>query len=251
MQPLHFSCLVATLLTVNHFAQISSVLGASPPECFDFDYTWSWNSLQQTPCQVTADLAQACPGIAPFKLEPIGPGQSYTVQKYGASRCQCSTVFYCLISACALCQGSGRLVSTWQEYSFNCSLGSTSMSVFPEDIPYGTAVPQWAFQNVAGGSFSPTTAEGVGDRPESVNPRLSTPTTSPSPTKHHHSNVGAIAGGAAGGGVALLLAVGLLTCYCVKSRRRRRREEAQVRPHLPGTVRETVLTHGMETKDSM
>lgn len=55
---------------------------------------------------------------------------------------------------------------SWSFWSSNCS----SVYVgYPESIPDGTAVPQWAFQDVApSGSFNIILAQAVGDSPESV-----------------------------------------------------------------------------------
>lgn len=85
----------------------------------------SFNSIQQSPCEVAADLAGICthgelrhdsftrllsrPMVHTnlgFNIPPlVSPNAFYLGPTAGASTdCVCSTVYYSLLSACALCQ---------------------------------------------------------------------------------------------------------------------------------------------------
>lgn len=86
-----------------------------------------FTSIDQSPCDVAAELAAVCVGgrafslaiplvlfeLTPnieFDLEPLDVGYVYlgpTVSN--ANDCRCSTVYYSLLSACAYCQGRNYL----------------------------------------------------------------------------------------------------------------------------------------------
>ncbi|KAH9009361.1 hypothetical protein EDB83DRAFT_2416633 [Lactarius deliciosus] len=79
------------------------------PLCTDFvSWEWSFNSLDQNPCLVTAYLMATCYGGA-FIVGPLlVVGDSYSSptkeQVQEANSCWCSTVILSLISACGECQ---------------------------------------------------------------------------------------------------------------------------------------------------
>ncbi|TFK54799.1 hypothetical protein OE88DRAFT_1653297 [Heliocybe sulcata] len=207
-------------------------------------YNWTANSLNQNPCQVASYLAGACNGgeynIAslPADHHYIGPTQAT------ANQCQCSTVTYNLMSACGACQN--RTIIAWSTWSYNCS--QVYVQTFPEDIPYGTKVPAWAYLNDTNDVWDPVAAEGDTGAPESTNPNpkptasatpstpggsnSTTASTGPSadPTSGNASNgngnsssgsshTGAIAGGVVGGGVGLAALAGLITWFVLRRRR--------------------------------
>ncbi|KAI0721101.1 hypothetical protein C8T65DRAFT_715740 [Cerioporus squamosus] len=85
------------------------------------DYSWSFNSLGQSPCLMGAYMMGACQ-----------PGGSYDVQgipdvsfRYNgptadqATLCSCSSISYSLMSACGFCQGAGW--PEWSAWTQNCS----------------------------------------------------------------------------------------------------------------------------------
>lgn len=190
------------------------------------------NSKVQNPCLVAAYVQGTCSG-GQFTVDPLDPNTHY-VGPYvdEANACECSTVTYSLISACSICQN--RTYIAWSSWSFNCS---TVYPGYPENVPSGTAVPQWAYQDVITTDlFNVTLAQAVGDNPESTATKapatasgVSTTTSvsavltaSPSssatsqPTSKSN-NTGAIVGGAIGGVVALAAIAGLAIWF----RRRR------------------------------
>ncbi|KAF9053198.1 hypothetical protein BJ165DRAFT_845985 [Panaeolus papilionaceus] len=60
--------------------------------------------------------------------------------------CTCSSVYYCLMSACSYCQGGG--LSSWSTYHAHCNDTDVSLASFPKSLPSGVSIPQWAFMDV-------------------------------------------------------------------------------------------------------
>ncbi|KAG8930775.1 hypothetical protein FRC01_002279 [Tulasnella sp. 417] len=144
-----------------------------------------------------------------------------------ATPCECNTVFYNLIEACAACQqGTITLWQYWIQYCPQTYIGKT----FPYPIPAGTQVPPWAAMDPSeAGFWSPTIASAYAVGPSaSITPgsTSSFPTSTVRPTtvfvpvtqgpiptgttvsKSSPTPVGAIAGGVVGG-VLLLIAIGV------------------------------------------
>ncbi|KAJ7724450.1 hypothetical protein DFH07DRAFT_263738 [Mycena maculata] len=171
-------------------------------------FDWSFNSLGQSPCLVAAYLGSVCDDglfVVPALINDLSYYQGPTVAQVNA--CACSSVFYSLLSACSSCQ-SGQVL-TWTAFNGNCT--TVYPQLFVGNIPSGTAVPHWAYQNVTDGGFNLTLAQMQLNAPESTANSQPTATTTPqtsgspgtaSPKKSH---AGAIAGGVVGGVVGLAL----------------------------------------------
>ncbi|KAH9014365.1 hypothetical protein EDB83DRAFT_273773 [Lactarius deliciosus] len=68
-------------------------------------------------------------------------GNSYTVSNSSRfNNCLCNSVAYNLLSVCDACQGQNW--RAWSNYSSNCLNGL--LPLFPNSVPLGTRVPQWA-----------------------------------------------------------------------------------------------------------
>jgi len=204
------------------------------PNCSS-GWEWSYNSLSQNPCNVAAYLESVCNG-GQFDIPQLPPGRLYagpsTAQFYP---CECNTVVYSLISACAACQGSTGIL--WSAWSYNCS--TVDNSTYPKSIPDGTRVPHWAYLDVtADSSWNASAAQSAGDSPE-VTPNApstiqasSTASAAPKSTSgsnqnKSHSNAGEIAGAVVGA----VVGGALLTAFILWYRRRRRlRAEGQPSP---------------------
>ncbi|KAI0250333.1 hypothetical protein BJV78DRAFT_590711 [Lactifluus subvellereus] len=151
-------------------AQIDAPADCSPP------WQWTSNSLRQSPCTVAAYLMATCNQGA-FSIAPLGPGYSY-IGPNGVddgNLCKCNTVAYSLLSACDGCQQETWI--TWSQYSFNCTK-TFPVSSFPNPVPSGTRVPQWALCDVTPeNNWNNNTAFTVGGRnlfPHSLLGRLIT-----------------------------------------------------------------------------
>lgn len=211
MLPAIFSTLVLAGLTA---AQPSTNATCSS------SFAWSFNSLKQSPCLVAAYLGSVCHDgefMVPALADDLSYYQAPTVAQ--VNPCACSSVFYSLLSACADCQ-SGKVLS-WSVFKANCN--TVYPQIFIGNIPSGTAVPHWAYQNVTvDDAFNSTLAQENLNAPESTANSQPTGTATPgasstSPPKK--SNAGAIAGGVVGGFV--LLAGVSIAVLCFIRRRRR------------------------------
>ncbi|KAK0503356.1 hypothetical protein EDD18DRAFT_629736 [Armillaria luteobubalina] len=211
-----------------------AVSQASPVVCnTSIDSEWSFNSLNQSPCTVAAYLGGVC-NSGNFTITPLSEGRLYsgpTLEQ--ANACRCSSVFYSLVSACALCQGNSY--ERWSLFNLNCTDGlNVPVGQFNKDIPEQTAVPHWAYQNVSVTDiFNEQQAKSDSDAPESTaqpptpTPTSTVPSTSSSVVSQKHTNVGAIVGGVIGG-VVLVVLLGLTACFV----RRRFRSSQESEPIL-------------------
>ncbi|KIK18931.1 hypothetical protein PISMIDRAFT_683337 [Pisolithus microcarpus 441] len=137
--------------------------------------------------------------------------------------------------ACAWCQN--LTYTDWPGWKFYCS---TEYLGYPENIPSGTAIPQWAYQNViVSGSFNATLAQVVGDSPESTATAYSlsvltnpTGSSTPSLSSPKSNNAGAIVGGIVGGAVGLTAVAAVATWFFI----RRHRQVVRVHAADNGTV---------------
>jgi len=224
-------------------ALLRSVLGQhTEAVCNVSSLSWSFNSLNQSPCLVSAYLANPCALNADFDVPAIGPGIHYT-PPIVTNLCVCNTVIYSLLSACALCQGGD--VDPWTDYTTNCT-GTSPDGTYIPTIQTGTAVPKWAYQLVeATNRFNATLAQSVGDTPENFTSPATTTSSasftssiSPSPTHSNSpsggSHLGAIVGGAVGGvcGIAL---IGAVIAYFLIRSKRKNNEAMSIVSAMPAT----------------
>jgi len=217
-------------------------------KCNVSSLTWSFNSLGQSPCLVAAYLGDPCSPDGDFDVPGIGPGFHYDPPDI-PQVCDCSTVTYSLLSACALCQDAD--VSPWSTFTENCTARSVSPDgEYPFAIPFGTAIPNWAYQPIISSNrFNVTLARMVGDSPEnstsistsssesptSTQPSFISPSPSPSsplsPTTSrtsggtqtspaHKSDAGVIAGSVVGGVAGLAIIGGLIAFFVIRDRKK-------------------------------
>ncbi|KAI0270214.1 hypothetical protein BGY98DRAFT_268207 [Russula aff. rugulosa BPL654] len=145
-----------------------AVAGPSAPDCsstLNSTWEWSFNSLGQNACIVAAYMLSTC-HKGSFTLQPLPPGDYYTGPSaaQGTDLCLCNTIAYSLLSACDGCQGSEWI--SWSDYAFNCTTILPPGS-FPNPIPAGTSLQQWALVNVTNGTtWDANFAQAVGDTPE-------------------------------------------------------------------------------------
>ncbi|KAF7368845.1 hypothetical protein MVEN_00209900 [Mycena venus] len=109
--------------------------------------TWSFNSLGQSPCLVSAYLGSGCNSgtfFVPTLLNNLSVYVDPSASEAKNNSCGCSSVFYSLLGACAERQSAD--IPTWSDFSGNCK--PLYLQKFVGDIPPGTAVPHWAYQDV-------------------------------------------------------------------------------------------------------
>ncbi|KIK57654.1 hypothetical protein GYMLUDRAFT_45822 [Collybiopsis luxurians FD-317 M1] len=203
---------------------------------------WSFNSQKQSPCVIASTLLGVCSGgdynvvaLPDATSDYLGP----TID--GANPCQCNTVVYSLMSACALCQNA--TITTWSEWATNCA---TVYTTYPQPIPGKLHVPAYAYLDVESqGIFNADSAKQDANATESTalpsssttrsqtssktssTPAAATSTaTAGSITTSNESHRNAIGGGVVGsilGLGVLLLLIGSILAY------RRRRQERSLR----------------------
>ncbi|KAF8491379.1 hypothetical protein F5888DRAFT_1061729 [Russula emetica] len=189
----------------------------SYPTC-STSWSWSFNSLGQNPCAVTAHLQSVC-NNGEFSVPSLIPGDVYSAPSDSKELpCVCSTVVYSLVSACGACQNSFWL--TWNAWTVNCSAVDPP-STFSKTIPNGTKVPAWAFLDVTGGTWNPVLSYQVGDSPE-----VSGGTSASKYNDHHSNKTAAIVGGVLGGIVFIVLTIVLMLWRQRIKRRRATRAAA-------------------------
>ncbi|KAI0280141.1 hypothetical protein BGY98DRAFT_372837 [Russula aff. rugulosa BPL654] len=100
-----------------------------------------------------------------YTLAPLSIGTTYLGPNPSNSNgCQCSTIGYSLISACATCQD--ELTIYWSEYTLNCT-STQPPSQFPNPVPAGVYVPHWAILDVTSENiWNANESFAVGDNPE-------------------------------------------------------------------------------------
>ncbi|OAX34707.1 hypothetical protein K503DRAFT_868752 [Rhizopogon vinicolor AM-OR11-026] len=198
-------------------------------------FDWMNNSLSQNPCLVGSYLASECVNET-LGLGPLGPGDNYYFDLDNANDCLCSTVTYSMFGACTTCQNN--TVENWSVWSTGCSTSLTHYSVYPLNIPNGTAIPHWAYLDVVTNDmFNAAAAQRDGDPPEStstqvqstisiissttsISASLTSSSTTQSPTSTlKSSSVGAIAGGIIGGVIAGIAIASVVAWFFVRHRR--------------------------------
>ncbi|KAJ6623492.1 hypothetical protein B0H10DRAFT_2010041 [Mycena sp. CBHHK59/15] len=145
--------MASSLVLFAYFQRASAESNATCP----LSYNWMLNSYQQSPCQVAAYLGGVCGSGPAFGVPNLAPGDYYNgPTREQSNSCRCSSVFYSLLSACAVCQS--RAFLNWSAYNFNCT--AVFLSIFVGEIPATTNVAAWAYQNVTSyGEFNVSIAE--------------------------------------------------------------------------------------------
>ncbi|KAF8204006.1 hypothetical protein BJ912DRAFT_1137911 [Pholiota molesta] len=224
----------AVALLLGFFLPSSVVALGSVPTC-NAGFNWTFNSLNQSPCTIASALGEACTGVD-FPIPPLDATENYLGPiPTAANQCRCSSVFYDVLSACAVCQGA--IISTWNFYAQNCT--TVLLTVFPLPIPSGFPVPHYAYLDpTANGmdTFNPALAEADTGPESTALPQPTSATNTAVPTSStgsngstatgqkskKKSNAGAIAGGVVGGIAALAIIAGLAAWLVSRSRRQQR-----------------------------
>lgn len=215
---------------------------------------WTFNSKNQSPCTLVSALGGLCYPDG-YSVTPLpDPTSRYLGPLKGYENpCICSSVYYSLISACAICQGD-RPYMSWSLWSANCS--TTYITTFPKDLPQGFPVPHWAYQNVlVYDTWSQTVAQGdtgpeVSAAPlppppanNTSTPTISstTPTTSQSISSTGHNlgkvDTAALVGGAVGGILGLaLIGASLYAFLSIHRRKQSATLSIQSQVHSPEIV---------------
>ncbi|KAK7690894.1 hypothetical protein QCA50_005996 [Cerrena zonata] len=230
----NFCIFVSVLVTL--VVLIPETLAQSTDAICLTGFEWMSNSRQQPPCLTTAYLSTPCltnPTHAHINVLPKeGHYPAVNGGSSPATTCRCNTVFYSLLQACTICQGGQPI--TWSAWSAGCK-GNTSISVYPQNISSGTAIPAWAYLDVVSpDTFNLTGAKALDstDPPDST--AIPGPTSSVSGSSQgssHKSNAGAIAGGVVGGILGLIVIAGVIWWFLRRKRVDRNVPQAATTPY--------------------
>ncbi|KAK0499284.1 hypothetical protein EDD18DRAFT_1329584 [Armillaria luteobubalina] len=214
---------LAVLLSLQVLQSLRGARAQSEATCTDSAYSWSFNSLNQSPCDIGRALGGVC--ISNFSIQALPSGYYYSGLGPGNNHdCVCNMVYYSLLNVCAACQGGS--VSAWSDWDGNCT---TKYQTFPANIPNDTAVPHYAYQSLLpNGTFNfagalvdngaeathiASTSASVTST-STLSSASNFPSVTPTPTYEtsssgSSSNPGAIVGGVVGGvvGFAILAAL--------------------------------------------
>ncbi|KAG8848116.1 hypothetical protein FRB96_001303 [Tulasnella sp. 330] len=185
--------------------------------------SWMDNQLGQSPCLVAA----VCIIDGQWEVSAITSGLPYSGPKgIYANACQCCTVTYNLLQACATCQGGG--IGTWTDWVADCK---APVSGYPESTPGGTSIPDWAYldprtnntwnavvaeQNATGQSVTSSASSSTSSA-TGVAPSASSTTPATSSSTKVTSLIGPIVGGGLGG-IALIGLFGFGIYFCLRHR---------------------------------
>jgi len=100
---------------------IASSNGQHTDALCDSSYSWSYNSLGQTPCLVAAIISTPCSKSGDFHIAALSPGSVGYDPPKKPTECQCNTVHYSLLGACAACQGAVTSGIPWTAFKENCT----------------------------------------------------------------------------------------------------------------------------------
>ncbi|KAG9101179.1 hypothetical protein FS749_009641 [Ceratobasidium sp. UAMH 11750] len=208
------------------------------------DQKWSFNSLQQSPCLVSAYLSAQCTSDNDWIVPEIGAEGPYSPPKEEyANTCRCNSVQWNLLSACSLCQGGPS--GSWTDWIGNCSSSVVNVGRYPLPIPSGTTIPHWAYYDFTGMNIFNAVTASQQTGPESSPPAVasstpayssvvgtpSIPTATPLPagSKSNSSgnNTGAIVGGVVGGVLGLAVLVFIAVVLVRKSKQSPPKNESQ------------------------
>ncbi|KAI0366414.1 hypothetical protein BV20DRAFT_655308 [Pilatotrama ljubarskyi] len=208
--------------------------------CYE-TYDWMKNMHQQSPCTVTSFLLSPCTSTpsAAF-IPPLNGNRSlynFAGTSLDSTPCVCSTVTFAMLYACATCQGAEASILPWYIVSENCT--SQYLASYPEDIPSGTSVPVWAYdeQISISGHLDIASAKQFAGYHEAdatlsgyygaVQPSSTGYTPQPDPEPYELAyeadspSIGVVVGAVVGGSVGAILIVTLVILVVRRSRRRR------------------------------
>ncbi|KAG2361881.1 hypothetical protein BDR07DRAFT_1090458 [Suillus spraguei] len=188
---------------------------------------WSVNDSGQSPCDIVAQVYNACSSTTYGAISPSSFEDSFIPVGANATLCTCSWASYNLLSACMCCVTGLPSFVSWDAWIKNCVALTSTTTYFPWDsgkrLPSNTTMPYYA--SYYPGNYTNQTFDenfvsdiGAGSKPDLNGSPLSS--TSSSSSSSSSSSVGPIVGGIIGGIVLLLLLCGFFFFIICRKRRR-------------------------------
>ncbi|KAG8951594.1 hypothetical protein FRC04_005881 [Tulasnella sp. 424] len=189
------------------------------------------------------EQAKQCRSTYDWNIPALPSGNSYDGPNANQTNlCLCSSVVYTAVSACGSCQGEAWI--TWPVWKLECDPTIITVANYKFDIPPGTAIPRWMYQDPtqqSGVSFNNTLAysvasQGLPDVTSSSNSAVtsgntSAPTAASSSGGGNSANIGAIVGGVIGG-IGVLTAMAIIGWWFIRRRHSTRSSQAPSKQYI-------------------
>ncbi|WVF67831.1 hypothetical protein IAT40_002592 [Kwoniella sp. CBS 6097] len=140
-----------------------------------------FNQAGESPCLIWSKMQSLClPQTSYINVPPLGDSSfSYNAPSSQASRCQCNSVSYSLMSACALCQWPSTELPSEEAWSSSCEPYTTGLD-FDQSV---LAIPLFAYHYWSGKTFEQDVAKTVSASPSPTSyPTTLSRSFSPAPT---------------------------------------------------------------------
>ncbi|KAF8578000.1 hypothetical protein K439DRAFT_509299 [Ramaria rubella] len=144
-------------------------------------FKWMDNTQGVDPCTIASILLGICTTSGVFIVPPLEQNTFYlSPTSQDANPCQCNTVAYSLLSACAFCQGG--TYNSFTNWSSNCPKDIVARQSFPNQSTLSINIPPYAFLPLAANddwdpSAAKTTTQSLNASETSTITIISTPVT--------------------------------------------------------------------------
>ncbi|WRT70906.1 uncharacterized protein IL334_007905 [Kwoniella shivajii] len=196
--------------------------------------SWMFNELDESPCLVWSKIQSLCLSQNSFVNVPplLDSSYGYNLPNEKSSICQCNSISYSLMSACASCQFSSAPLPPEKEWWESCPTYTPDGLGFNETV---LNIPNWAWHVWSNETFDPDVAKTITTPPSTpsyattlsrtfpiTSSTSSTNTTSSNPTssdqgENGETAWGPIIGGVAGGIVFLVLIFLLIRWFTTRN----------------------------------
>ncbi|WWC98380.1 hypothetical protein V866_005271 [Kwoniella sp. B9012] len=206
------------------------------------DNKWMFNHAEESPCLVWSKVQSLCiPQTSYINVPPLlDQSYSYNLPNERSSECQCNSVSYSLMAACAVCQYPSTSLPSENDWSASCQNYVNNGLGFDQSV---VSIPAFAYHQWSGSTFTGDIAKSSTTTPTSqsytttlsrtfpTSSSSSSPSSSSSGTPSSSSNSesnsnsedhksvswGPIIGGAAGGLILLVVLILLVRWFITRN----------------------------------
>ncbi|WWC92514.1 uncharacterized protein L201_007473 [Kwoniella dendrophila CBS 6074] len=198
--------------------------------------SWMFNKDNESPCLVWSKIQSLCLSSKSYINVPplLDQSYGYNLPTEKSTICQCNSVSYSLMSACALCQHAETTIPSENNWSNDCKSYTNDGLGFDESVVKiaksvnTPSPPSQTYSTTLSRNFpSPTSASSTSTSPSSSSSATNSTTTTSDPGKSEEaggtssksgtSSWGPILGGVAGGIIALVLLILLIKWFMTRN----------------------------------